>query len=554
MIDWLTKKRLFAFHGWLGLTFGLPLFIICLSGTFAVMAPELDRLIHPEMRVLAPAGTAARPLSWQTLVERAEQACPGGEVAFLDASADRDSAWQATVAYSARDQRLVFIDPFTGSVRGQATAFNARSFFRIFHKQLYILEGPAWPHGRVIVCACSIVLLLSALTGLMFFRGWWKALFRLRLRAGKRAFWSDLHRFSGVWSFLLAVLFAVTGFWYLLVRLMEDFGIAEHDPMPEIPAEVSAARPPALQRLTLDELADRARARFPEFTIRAVATGIQPSSAVRFYGEGPAILAGEMTNQIHLDPYSGEILMTAKAHELSAGKRLAAASYPLHFGRFGGYVTKIIWTIAGLSISAGIFAGSVIWWLRARREDPVFFRRNRKWSIASLSLNIVIIGLATVSTFSFIRAQINGSDDTTTRCSLGKSAIGPWLVEAYQHHPASQGAVATSFRFDSGEDANYRAAFAWIGSDERPAGLRSLQGTRRWLPGPARSSPGDLHLEIEGWDGSVHAANFVFLEQGPAAGLIPSPPPSVPIAVWLVVGSFVILLVVPTGIWLVRIR
>ncbi|WP_367873103.1 PepSY domain-containing protein [Luteolibacter sp. Populi] len=384
MIPWLTKKRLFAFHGWLGLTLGLPLFIICLSGSFAVMSPEIDRLIEPAMTVTPPPDPAARPLSWTRLVDLTEQACPGGEVAFLDAAAERNSAWQATIAYSPADQRLVYLDPFTGRVQGQTTTFNARGFFRIFHKQLYILSGDFWPHGRVIVCVFSIVLLLSALTGLMFFKGWWKALLRLRIGKGKRAFWSDLHRFAGVWSFLLAILFAVTGFWYLLVRLMEDFGIADHDPLPRIPAEVSAARPPLLQRLSLDELAKRAEQAFPEFKIRAVATGTAPASAVAFYGEGPAILAGEMANQVHLDPFSGEILMLEKAHELPPTARLAEMSYPLHFGRFGGYATKIIWTVAGLSISAGIFAGTVIWWLRSKREDAGFFRHNRKWSITAL--------------------------------------------------------------------------------------------------------------------------------------------------------------------------
>ena len=29
------KKLLFMFHGWLGLSLGLPLFVICLSGSFA---------------------------------------------------------------------------------------------------------------------------------------------------------------------------------------------------------------------------------------------------------------------------------------------------------------------------------------------------------------------------------------------------------------------------------------------------------------------------------------------------------------------------------------
>lgn len=543
----LTKKRLFAIHGWLGLTLGLPLFIICLSGSFAVMAPEIDRLISPEIRVTPPADPAAQPLPWQSLVESVEKESPGGELAFIDAPGGREEAWAATVAYSAKDQRVVYFDPFTGRVQGQATPFNARSFFRIFHKQLYIIEGPAWPHGRVVVCAFAIVLLLSAVTGLMFFKGWWKALFRLRLRSGRRVFWSDFHRFAGVWSFLFSILFAVSGFWYLVVRLMEDFGIAEHETMAEIPAEVSRARAPLLGRLSLDELAARAEASFPGFEIRAVATGIQEHSAVRFYGEAPAMLSRDTDNEIHLDPYSGEILLLERVSEMSPLRRLDVASYPLHFGRFGGYATKILWTIAGLAISGGIFAGSIIWFLRMRREDPGFFKRKKTWAIGSLILNILIVGIASVSTFAFIRAQINGSKGTTARHSLGITQLGPWQVEGFRH---DRGA-GISFYFHGG-DANHRAAYSWIGSEERPPGLKPLRGSRRWLLDSATAPDKPLHLELQAHDGSVYKA--VFAPSPSTTSLTPPPSPRPPFILWTVVVGFLVLLLIPTGIWLIRVR
>jgi uncharacterized iron-regulated membrane protein len=553
MSGWLTRKRLFAFHGWLGLTLGLPLFIICLSGSFAVMAPEIDRLISPEMRVPPPSNAEAKPLPWQRLVEAVEKDSPGGEVAFIEAPGEREEAWTATVAYSAKDQRVVYFDPFTGKVQGHATSFNAQSFFRIFHKQLYILEGPAWPHGRVIVCVFSIVLLLSALTGLMFFKGWWRALFRLRLGSGKRAFWSDFHRFAGVWTFLFAMLFALSGIWYLTVRLMEDFGIAEHDPMPEIPAEVSAARPPLLPRLSLDELAARAHAAFPGFQIRAVATGIQHHSAVRFYGETSALLSRTTDNEVHLDPYTGEILSIEKVSAMSPARRLDVASYPLHFGRFGGYATKIIWTIAGLAISGGIFAGSVIWWLRSRREDPGFFRRKRIWAIASLLLNLAIIGLATVSTIGFIRAQITGATNTQPRHSLGVSDSLPWQVEALRHSPDATSQAAYSFRFEPGSDPNYRAAYAWFGDALRPADLKPLSGTRLQLFLPGQHPPARLNLEIESWDGTLHRASYS-PQQSSAPPITPPPAPVVPAILWTVVGGFLVILLLPVAFWLARIR
>lgn len=548
MTRWLTKKRLFALHGWLGLTLGLPLFIICFSGAFAVVSPEIDRLIHPEMRVNPPADPAATPLPWEALVKRVAEASPGGEVAFIEAPAERDEAWTVTVSYAAKDLRVVYIDPFTGKIQGQATTFNAQSFFRIFHKQLYILAGPAWPHGRVIVCAFSIVLLLSAISGLMFFKGWWKALFRLRFRSGRRIFWSDFHRSAGVWSFLFAILFGITGFWYLTVRLMEDFGIAEHDAMPDIPAEVSAARPALLHRLSLDDLAARAQAAFPDFRIRAVSIGIQPGSLVRFYGESPLALTSATDNEIHLDPYSGEILLLDKVSDTSIGGRLAIASYPLHFGRFGGWGTKILWTVAGLAISGGIFAGSIIWCLRMKREDPGFFRRKRVWAIGSLALNVFIIALAASSTYTFIKAQVTTSTRIPARHSLGSNRVGPWQIEAFRHEASS----SSSFRFH-GDDANYHAAYAWAGTGERPEGLRPLRGTNQWLIASGTAAEAPLRLEIEAHDGSVYKAAFNPSSPG-SATIFPPSAPHPPMILWMVAGGFLFVLLIQCGIWIARVR
>ena len=78
----------------------------------------------------------------------------------------------------------------------------------------------------------------------MFYKGWWKHLARLRLGRGLRIFLSDLHRFAGVWTFLLAMLFAVTGLWYLTERVLEDLDLAEHEPMPALSAEVMSSRSP----------------------------------------------------------------------------------------------------------------------------------------------------------------------------------------------------------------------------------------------------------------------------------------------------------------------
>ena len=552
MTGWLTKKRLFAFHGWLGITFGLPLFIICFAGACAVMAPEVDRMIQPDMRITPPSDPAARPLSWGTLVAGISGQCPGGEVYLMHAEREPDAAWTAVVNYSPRDSRLVYFDPFTGKVQSQRTNFNTQTFFRTFHKQFYITSGKYGPHGRVIVCAFSIVLLFSAATGLMFYKGWWKSLARLRIGKGMRIFLSDLHRFVGVWSFLLAILFAITGFWYLLERVMEDMGVAEHEPVPRISEKARSLRPPLVERLSLDELADRARAASPLRDIGMVILGNQPDAVTTFGFERDGLLADGESNSVHLDPYTGDVIEVVDAAKAGFGTKLESLVNPLHFGRFGGLLTKIIWTAAGLALAVGILAGAYIHWLRTRKARDGNRRTGRGWPVFSLVLNLMILGLAGVSTFGFIKMLIKEPLNPVSSSLLGDSQAGPWKVEASRQTGKGE-AGGVSFHFTGKGEPNFRRAFCWTGDATRPDGLKPLKGSRTILY--AKAEPGKaLHLGIEGWDGTVHTASFADQpSQTPHVfrPLAASAPPSI---LWTIVGAFFIAAGAPAVIWLVRLR
>ncbi len=547
MFHWPTRKQLFAFHGWLGLTFGLPLFVIVFSGACAVLSPEIDRLIHPDMRVTRPTEPEAAPLSWDVLATRVTEACPGGEITLLSKSDAPNTAWVASVAYAPRDHRRVHFDPYTGTVQGQRTTFNAQSFFRIFHKQFYILEGPAWPHGRVIVCFFAIVLLCAALTGLLFYKGWWKHLFQLRLTRGRRVFTSDLHRLAGVWTLLLALLFAITGLWYLTERLMEDFGMRQHDPVPEISPDILAARPETLRPLPLDTLVAKARGAYPGFEPTSILLPSSAAQAITFYGNGTAALADH--DRVQLDPYDGRVLHMTKAHESGIGGRLESLVSPLHFGRFGGWITKLLWSGAGLLIAAGILAGAMIWWLRARQATTGFFKRPPIGSIFSLGLNLAILILAAFSTVAFIRGQVAGTQTLAPVRALGLAEIGPWKLEV------AQTGADTRIRFTQDGRPNYRHFHAWRGGDEQPANLKPLRGTLNTLRGEVAGADSDpLQIAIESWSGKVFRDT---LQAASAATLtLPNPPgpPQVPVALVILVAVFFAVILFPALWWLARIR
>src|SRR5690606_1512157 len=76
---WNWNQILFAIHGWLGLSLGLPLFIICLSGSIAVLSHEIDWLFNPAIRAHGP----SYPVAWQTVLEGVREEFPGRTVQSL---------------------------------------------------------------------------------------------------------------------------------------------------------------------------------------------------------------------------------------------------------------------------------------------------------------------------------------------------------------------------------------------------------------------------------------------------------------------------------------
>ena len=66
------RRLWFDLHSWIGLKLCLFLGFICLTGTLAVFAHEIDWLLHAEMRV-SPGPTRA---SWGQLVGAAQEAHP----------------------------------------------------------------------------------------------------------------------------------------------------------------------------------------------------------------------------------------------------------------------------------------------------------------------------------------------------------------------------------------------------------------------------------------------------------------------------------------------
>ena len=112
----------------------------------------------------------------------------------------------------------VYVDPYSGQVRGAWSRLNIARFFRSFHRSLFF--PTSW--GTLLVAAFAVTMAISMIAALVFYRRWWQRFFRFKWGSG-RVFWSELHKIAGLWSLWFVVVMVVTGIWYGIERIRYDY-------------------------------------------------------------------------------------------------------------------------------------------------------------------------------------------------------------------------------------------------------------------------------------------------------------------------------------------
>jgi sulfite reductase (NADPH) flavoprotein alpha-component len=208
-------------------------------------------------------------------------------------------------------------------------------------------------------------MLLSLFSGLYL---WWPAK-RMRIHRPwlSSAFWFDLHNAIGIFSLLPLLFLAgsgiVIGFEDQVSSLMGKTRVSSA--MPAKPAVRALPSEHSATELTPDQAVDIARAQLPG----TVADLLQMP---RFGGSYQVSLVNMhdlplgTRNSVSLDPWSGQILSTTRASDVSRGERILAWNQALHTGTAFGISSRIIVAAAGMLVPVQIVSGFWIW-LRRRK-------------------------------------------------------------------------------------------------------------------------------------------------------------------------------------------
>jgi len=412
----------FRVHSFTGVITGLVLFVICWSGTWAVLSHELDCLAISELKV----EPGPQKADFQRLLAAAQDWDRDARVLLIQSPLHAGTTARALINLPNGSFTWIFLNPYTAEVVASA-GVTLQRFFRDFHRRLFLGDP-----GLYTVSVFSITMLVSMISALIFYKRWWARFFRFKPRSG-RVFWSELHKTTGLWSLWFVAVIGITGAWYLFEAARQDFGDGKinyaGNPTVSVHAVPSPTSDPSQPGLSLDVLADRVRELRPGLKIGTIS--FQPGVVV-FTGQAGNVLVRDRANQLHLDRRTADVLYDQRASDLPLYWRWADTADPLHFGNFAGLWSKAVWFIFGLLLSSLILTGTYLHSKRLIQEAGG--RARHRWPGTGAAILVSLLVLAASVPFGFHQARevygptVDGVKQLPTLAPGVKAVIIGWVA------------------------------------------------------------------------------------------------------------------------------
>ena len=101
---------------------------------------------------------------------------------------------------------------------------------------------------------------------------------------------------------------------------------------------------------------------FPDGVITSVSIPAAPSEVFSVYKRIEHGL--DYGNTIHLDRFSGQVIRIDDERKAALGDRIFSSFHPLHYGTFGGILTRILYVFVGLDPTVLVITGFTMFRLR----------------------------------------------------------------------------------------------------------------------------------------------------------------------------------------------
>lgn len=367
----MTRTILFQIHWFLGITAGLVLAVMGVTGGLMSFEPEILAAINPGIVTVAPRG--APPLPAPALIDRARAQLPPGRIVRVIVSRDptRATAISYTPEGSKEPQRR-YLDPATGRLLASARGSGVFAVVEDLHRWLALPgHGNGW--GRQVTGFACLSLLYFALSGL--YLRWprrpldWRNWLVIDGRMTGRNFYRALHAVVGGWVLVFYLVSAGTGLWWSYGWYRDG---VQHLLAIESPRHDSPGKPGKADR---DETpVDWARA-WTGFTTAtggraydSVTASARDGTAVQFRAKLPNARHDRVSDELSIDSRTGAVLSKARYADRPIGADIVTSVYEIHRGAYFGIIGRVGIMLASLAMPLFTVTGVLLYLGRRRRK------------------------------------------------------------------------------------------------------------------------------------------------------------------------------------------
>jgi uncharacterized iron-regulated membrane protein len=343
------RKILFWMHLTAGLTAGVIIFIMCVTGALLAFERQVIEYSERDVRYVASTGEATR-LTPQQVIDKLRETRPETKPSSISITNEPGATWVVSLG---REGQL-FLDPYAGVVVGEGNKAvrGAMSELRNWHRYV-AMSGDGRPVGKAITGASNLLFLFLAISGIYI---WfprqlrWSSIkpviwFRGGLRGKPRNF--NWHNTIGFWTSLFLIIFTLTATvisYQWASNLL--YTLTGNDAPAQQPANNASVREKGYEfPADLDPSWTTAEAQSPTWRSISLRLPIEKDAAVFTIDEGIYWnIFGRST--LTVNAKNGEITKWEPYGEQNSARQLRSWFRFTHTGETGGVPGQIIGLIA----------------------------------------------------------------------------------------------------------------------------------------------------------------------------------------------------------------
>jgi uncharacterized iron-regulated membrane protein len=260
------------------------------------------------------------------------------------------------VKHEHRERLLVTVNPHTGAILGGPLDARRTVTGWVLDLHYTFCAGRV---GTLVAGIFAALLCLLGLSGFWIYQDFWTNFIRLRWRASRRIFLSDLHKTVGIASLVFQLILGFTGAYWNIPSAIRQFRFGNGLP-PKLTGRHWS------KSISLDTLLMQSRQDLPGFQPTFIGFPGVPGADIQIFGHTGSPLRGDYGNTFTFHPQSGARTGIREIGKAGLWGQITDAFRPLHYGTFGGFFVKTVWCAGGLTPGLLAMTGFLMW---RQRQD-----------------------------------------------------------------------------------------------------------------------------------------------------------------------------------------